>query len=54
MGIAASYLVGQQIQSLVQHARGFGEQKLPDGCCAAGVPGVITGQQCCQVLGFQR
>lgn len=54
MGIAASYLVGQQIQSLVQNLRGFGEQKLPHRRCAAGVPGAITGQQRCQVLGFQR
>lgn len=54
MGVTASYLVGQQIQSFIQNVRGFGEQKLPDRCCAAGVPCAITGQQRCQVLGLQR
>lgn len=52
-GIAASYPVGQQIQSFIQNIRGFGEEKLPDRCWAAGVPGAITGQQLCQLLRFQ-
>lgn len=30
--IAASYLVGQEIQSFIQNIRGFGEEKLPDRC----------------------